>query len=259
MKNEKVFGKVFYVKEEDIEISGAVKKTLPCKFGWNEFEIQLDKPGISKIKTKTSKKTIEIFDCEEEKNPVKVGYDLTQIVHDDTGELYSGQWNCKNRDKIKTPVLSAMPSIDANEDGEARIAKINIADAEVIAWDKATGEPLLVRKKYGEGYVYTITAWVYPGHEKFQEFSASWIAQLSKEALTKIYVEDNTNEVFWTIWEDGDKTTVMMLNTDWTIDKNEKTVNLVVGDKKTEVTVRERDLLMAEVKNDKVCVKKFSL
>lgn len=175
------------------------------------------------------------------------------------GELYSGQWNSKDREKIEAPVLSAMPSVCTEEDGEARIADIKIADAEIIAWDKATGKPLLVRKKLGKGYVYTITAWAYPGHEKFQEFSASWIKHLSKQALPEIYVEDKTNEVFWTYWVDDEKTTVMLLNTDWTTDSNEKKINLVCGREKTEIAVRERELVMAEVIKGKTEIKRFSL
>lgn len=175
------------------------------------------------------------------------------------GERYSGQWNSQNREGIKAPSLSAMPSVDESEDGEAKIADIRISDAEIIAWDKATGAPMLVRKKLGKGYVYTITAWAYPGHEKFQEFSATWIMHLAEKSLPEIYVEDNTKEVFWTYRKDGDKTIIMLLNTDWTVESNEKKVNLVIEDSKTEITVRERELTVAEVVQGKVTVERFLL
>lgn len=173
------------------------------------------------------------------------------------GELYSGQWNCKNREELEIPILSAMPSVDESEDGEARLADIKISGAEIVAWDKATGKPLLVRKQLGKGYVYTITAWAYPGHEKFQEFSACWIKYLSQKALSPIYIEDQTNEIFWTSWVDEDKTTIMMLNTDWTTESNEKKIYLVVNGTKTEISVRERDLVMAVVEGGEVLVKRF--
>ena len=174
------------------------------------------------------------------------------------GEKYSGQWNSADREKIKIPILSAMPSVDENEDGEAIIAKIKIADAEIVAWDKATGEPLLVRKKIGKGYVYTFTAWAYPGHEKFQEFSAAWISHLAEKTLPEIYVEDDTHEVFWTCWVDGNKTIVMLLNTDWTTESNEKKINLTVKGKKQEISVKERDLVVAEIVEGNVKTERFS-
>ena len=173
------------------------------------------------------------------------------------GDIYSGQWNSQDRENIKTPVLSAMPSVDENEDGEARLANVELMDAEVVAWDASNGAPLVVRKKLGKGYVYTMTIWAYPGHEKFQKLSASWISYLSEKALPDVYVEDDTNEVFWSRWEDGDKTIIMLLNTDWTVPSNEKKVNLVIGENKEEITVKERVLTIAEVHDGKVTTKEF--
>ena len=173
------------------------------------------------------------------------------------GQKYSGQWNSKDREKIKIPELSAMPSVDESEDGEAIIAEINVKDAEIIAWDKASAAPLLVRRRLGKGYVYTLTAWAYPGHEKFREFSAAWVAHLAKIAMPEIYVVDETEEVFWTRWQDGDTTTVMLLNTDWTTPYNEKKVKLVVNGKEMNITVTEREIVMAEISSD-VKVERFS-
>ena len=174
------------------------------------------------------------------------------------GEVYSGQWNSADKENIKTPILSGMPSVDENEDGEARLANIELTNAEVVAWDSANGAPLIVRNKLGKGYVYTMTVWAYPGHEKFQKLSASWISYLAEKALPEIYIEDATGEVFWTCWKDGEKSIIMLLNTDWTVPSNEKTVNLVIGDNKKEIAVKERALTIAEVENGKVTVKEFS-
>ena len=174
------------------------------------------------------------------------------------GQKYSGQWNSKGREKIKIPELSAMPSVDESEDGEAIIAEIKVKDAEIVAWDKASAAPLLVRRKLGKGCVYTLTAWAYPGHEKFREFSAAWVAYLAKTAMPEIYVLDETNEVFWTSWQDGDDTTVMLLNTDWTTPYNEKKVKLVVNEDKMDITVTERDIVRAVISSEGVKVEKFS-
>lgn len=174
------------------------------------------------------------------------------------GEKYSGQWNSKDREKIKIPELSAMPSNDLAEDGDAIIADIKITDAEIVAWDRASGIPLLVRRKLGKGFVYTFTAWAYPGHEKFREFSASWVAQLAKTTLPKIYIEDETKEVFWTRWQDKDTTTLMLLNTDWTTPCNEKRVNLVIKDVKKDLTVKEGEIVTVEIMEKDVKVERFS-
>ena len=173
------------------------------------------------------------------------------------GEIYSGQWNSPDRENIKTPVLSAMPSVDENEDGEGRLAKVELAGAEVVSWDSSNGAPLVVRNKLGKGYVYTMTIWAYPGHEKFQKLSASWISYLSQKALPDIYVEDVTGEVFWTRWVDGEKTIIMLLNTDWTVPSNEKKVNLVFEGNKKEIAVKEGVLTIVEVENGEVTVKEF--
>ncbi len=174
------------------------------------------------------------------------------------GEVYSGQWNSINKENIKIPVLSAMPSTCENEDGEARLANVELTDAEIIAWDSYSGAPLIVKRKLGKGCVYTMTVWAYPGHEKFQKLSASYISYLCEQALPEVYVEDSSKEVFWSRWEDGQKTIIMLLNTDWTTPSNEKTVNLVIGDTKEKITVRERVLTIAEAENGKVTTAEFS-
>jgi hypothetical protein len=174
------------------------------------------------------------------------------------GEKYSGQWNSIDREKITTPTLSAMPSADEAEDGEAILANIKIRDAEIVAWDKASGAPLLVKRNLGKGSVYTLTAWAYPGHEKFQKFSAAWVAHLAKMTLPDIYVEDETEEVFWTRWQDGDTATVMLLNTDWTSPHNQKTVKLIVKGEEKTITVAEREIVSVKISPREINVERFS-
>jgi hypothetical protein len=174
------------------------------------------------------------------------------------GEKYSGQWNSIDREKITIPELSSMPSADEAEDGEAIIAEVKITDAQVVAWDKASGAPLLVKRNLGKGAVYTLTAWAYPGHEKFQEFSAAWVAHLAKMTLPDIYIEDKTNEVFWTRWQDGDTTTLMLLNTDWTSPHNQKTVKLIANRDEKVITVAEREIVSVKISPKDISVERFS-
>ena len=76
--------------------------------------------------------------------------------------------------------------------------------------------------------------------------------------MPEIYVEDDTHEVFWTYWVDGNKTIVMLLNTDWTTESNEKKINLVVKGRKQEISVKERDLVVAEIVEGNVKTERFS-
>ena len=119
---------------------------------------------------------------------------------------------------------------------------------------------MLVRNKVGDGYVYTFTLWAYPGHEQFQKFTATWVEELACEAAEKdVYVIDDSREVFWTRWVDGDKTTVMLLNTDWTEKNNVKDVVLVADGYAYELQVTERKILIAEIENGEVNVEEYEL
>lgn len=173
--------------------------------------------------------------------------------------VYCGQWNCKDRTSYTEPELSAMPSDNPCEDGVPLLADVELCGAEVVAWDSYTGKPLLVKYKYGEGEVYTFTMWAYPGHEQFMGFSATWVRELAKRTLPDVYVEDGTGEVFWTRWEDGDESRIMMLNTDWTAPGNVKNVTLHVGDAIHTLNVKESTLLVADIKNGDVSFAEYTL
>ena len=84
--NEKIFGKVFAAYEDNITVHLPQENLcIPCKPGWNEFEFAIAQGGKFQIQTVADAKEIEIFDVCEEKNPVKVGYDMTVVPHDDNG------------------------------------------------------------------------------------------------------------------------------------------------------------------------------
>ena len=175
------------------------------------------------------------------------------------GEEYSGQWNCSGREKYEEPVLSALPSDCVTEDGKACLADIELAGAEVVAWDAFTAQPMLVRKKVGKGYVYTFTLWAYPGHEMFMKFSATVLKALAAEALPDISVTDESGEVFWTRWVDGDTTILMLLNTDWTAKGNVKPVTVNYGYAPLHVDVKEREALVITIKDRSVSAKRYTL
>ena len=142
------------------------------------------------------------------------------------GGEYSGQWNAAGHEAFPEPELSALPSRSVDEDGPCRLAEVELAGAEIVAWDAANGKPLVVRHRLGKGQVYLMTAWAYPGHERLQKVSASWIAKLAAEHRGTVYADDPSGEVFWTRWEEENGCSrLMLLNTDWT-KYNEKTVGI---------------------------------
>ncbi len=176
------------------------------------------------------------------------------------GDEYSGQWNTKGRESCPEPSLSGIPSDSITEDGKAYLAKVELCGAEVVAWDAFSGEPMLVRNRLGDGYVYTLTLWAYPGHELFRSFSASVLSALAGETLTGTYVEDKSGEVFWTRYEEEDGAeTLMLLNTDWTLKGNEKPVTLRFGGKSLDTAVREREALIVRIKDGEAVEERVTL
>lgn len=168
------------------------------------------------------------------------------------GDVYSGQWNAANRENMPAPILSAAPNDSVFEDGAPYLADVTLEGAKVVAWDKASGKPMLVKHTLGKGTVYTFTLWAYPGHELFQSFSASVIAHLCDTHKSDMYVEDTSGEVFWTRWDDGDTTTLMLLNTDWTVEGNQKAVKIVTPNDEKAVWVTEQAVLFVHITDGKI-------
>jgi len=185
--------------------------------------------------------------------------ELCGICVEGRGEKYSGQWNCSGREIMKEPELSAMPSDDIGEDGEADLAEVQLCGAEVVAWDAATGNSLLVRNQLGKGFVYTFTIWAYPGHEQFMKLSAAWVMELANQSMPDIRVEDATGEIFWTRWKDQNRTVLMVLNTDWTRRGNVKTVRIVAEDRNWDIDVAEREALIAEIEDKEIRINRYTL
>ena len=159
-----------------------------------------------------------------------------------SGTEYSGQWNGRLKTAVRDVPLSAIPSNFYGEDGPCRLASIELAGAEVEAFDAVSGLPLLTSFAYGKGKVYVITAWAYPGHEALQQFSASWIDHLAKEHRGRWFVEDAGREIFWSVrhFDDPRCGQLSMLNTDWTTPGNIKKVRVNAGNQFFDYEVAER-------------------
>ena len=175
------------------------------------------------------------------------------------GEKYCGQFNCENKTQLEMPVLSAMPSDHPLEDGDGYLAEVSLEGAQVVAWDSFSGKPMLVRYPLGKGWVYTFTLWAYPGHEQFQTFCATWVAELAKQSLPEIYVEDESREIFWTRWVDAAEERLFILNTDWTAPDNEKSAVLVTPDRRIPISVKEGMLTVVTVKKDNIDIEGLTI
>ncbi len=175
------------------------------------------------------------------------------------GKAFSGQFNCENKEKMEIPSLSSAPNDSKLEDGEAYLAEILLEGAEVVAWDSDTGAPMLVRNKLGKGYVYTITAWAYPGHEMLQEFSATYLNFLAAQNVGDVYVVDESKEVFWTRYECDNKTIIMLLNTDWTEVGNTKNITLVHPNGEYKTQIKESTAVKLTIENGKISEEVFTL
>ena len=84
LKGERIFGKVFAAKDDVLMVNG---QPIDCKKSWNEFPIDTATAGNIEYRCGPHTATIEIYDIPEESTPVKVGYDLTVVPHDDNGYL----------------------------------------------------------------------------------------------------------------------------------------------------------------------------
>jgi len=165
------------------------------------------------------------------------------------GKRYSGIWNAAERERYPEPELSSRPNSSPDEDGECLLAEVELVDAETVAWDADSGAPVVVRKRCGKGFVYTFTAWCYPGHERFQRTAASFVAKLAGEVKGDIFVEDPSKEVYWSLWHDGAGERLALLNTDWTEPGGIRRVTIHTPEQSFPVEVKERRttfLLLAE-------------
>ena len=158
------------------------------------------------------------------------------------GDIYSGQWMAKDRNTFVEPELSRIPNDSPDEDGDCHLAHIELGDAEVMAWDACSGAPLLVRHRFGQGMVYLLCAWAYPGHESLSSIVAAWLNRLAEQCRDEWHVDDHSREVFWNSWRDSDSCgRMMLLNTDWTVPGNVKHVTVHTPAVAFSATVTERE------------------
>lgn len=164
------------------------------------------------------------------------------------GAKYSGSCSGISGDSSSSRTYSFSP----DEDGECYLAEVELCGAEVVAADRVTGKPLIVKNHFGKGTVYTLTAWAYPGHDKLAEVMAAWLRYLGEQFRGDIYIDDPSSEVFWNVRESDAFKQVTLLNTDWTVGGNKKQVTLHTPDLTCPVEVKEGEIKILYLQKDRI-------
>jgi hypothetical protein len=136
-----------------------------------------------------------------------------------------------------------LPNHDEDEDGPCHLADLELKGAVPLIND-ASGKPLLVRYKLGEGFVYTLCTYAYPGHEKLKSVMSQVVISLlelhNKGPVSFSGNKNNLNDIYYSIWGEGGRPDKLyVLNTDWTGEKNIKRIALNTSDMSTEIDVSE--------------------
>ena len=71
-------------------------------------------------------------------------------------------------------------------------------------------------------------------------------------------MEDDSKEVFWSVWQEGDKQTVYLLNTDWSTKGNAKKITLWRENQPLSLEIKERELTVVTY-DDGVKVETFTI
>ena len=130
------------------------------------------------------------------------------------------------------PVVPQHPLVD--------LAEVELAGAEVLATDVASGAPVLVRHRVGAGEAYLLCTHEYPGNSRLVPFVKPLVRALAQTTPWPVELEDVSGDVYYTVREEAAGTqTIHLLNTDWTAADNEKACRLRLGDAWVELAVRE--------------------
>ena len=167
------------------------------------------------------------------------------------GEHFSGQTKSLDGTEYPAVSLSREPSFSQDEDGLCHLAEVEVCGAEIVMVDATNGKPLLVKNQYGNGIVYTLTAWCYPGHEDLGKIVASILTKLCQENLHDINIEQAENELFWNVRNMGGRDyCVMLLNTDWSNHANIKKAKLITPRHNINIEVKEREVKIIYIFDD---------
>ena len=107
------------------------------------------------------------------------------------------------------------------------LVEVELRGAEVLAIDRATEKPVLIRHRLGEGEAYLLLTHDFPGNSWLADFLTQFIRRLSNEVPSRLKLEDPSGDVYYTHREEETGLTrVHLLNTDWTEAGNRRLCSL---------------------------------
>lgn len=152
--------------------------------------------------------------------------------------IFCGGW----QDKVWRSFDSIRrPNVDENEDGPCHLAEIELCGAEVVVKDRVSGQPLIVRHQVGCGWVYLLCTYAYPGHEMLKTVMPTILDNLITDTAEQyVRLEGECEDIYMSVWgENNCPDKLYLLNTDWTIAGNTKSVRVVTPGAAANFTVTE--------------------
>ena len=154
------------------------------------------------------------------------GGDLTELAGVVIGEVYGtvNSVSCNGK-TFKLP--GGVAGVDVRLNG-----------AEVFA-SSDNGQPVLVRNSIGKGTVTMLTVGEYFGCDALQEFNREIIKSILDELRPDVYITGDTEDVDFHRFAHQGGERIVLVNTDWTNDGNEKNVTIHYKKMIVETVVKE--------------------
>lgn len=120
-----------------------------------------------------------------------------------------------------------LPNSHEDEDGVCRPAAVELCGAEVVVADH-NGRPLVVKHRVGNGQVYLLCTYAYPGHEALKTLMPTVLDRLiADHAGVYVRLGGDCEDVYMSVWGEPEKPDKLyLLNTDWTVAGNVKEVTV---------------------------------
>ncbi len=136
-----------------------------------------------------------------------------------------------------------LPPVGPHHD-PVHLAEVDLHGAEIIAEDRETGEPILVRHRIGRGEAYLLLTTDFPGNSWLHDFMTELVRGLARGVNSTVSLEDRSGDVYYTarVEDDTELHRIHLLNTDWTEAGNERDCDLSLNGERVPLVVREGTL-----------------